>query len=135
MKRMGSAQWICPGLGCEYLPLRDLGDLSWEEALRLLSDGLAHLRRWQIQVWNMIISQPLRWSWIFRSIPCPFFPHLLKKGKGDVLLFRVRLERSLSIFFLIPGCPEDAGSGPIPRTIEGGPAMGMRCLTGQPGAH
>lgn len=47
----------------------------------------------------------------FQIHSMPIFPQLLKKGKGDVLLFRVRLERSLSIFFLIPGCPEDAGLG------------------------
>lgn len=26
-------------------------------------------------------------------------------------------------------------NGPTPRTIEEGPAMETRCLTGQPGAH
>lgn len=137
---MESTQWICPGLGWGYLSLRDLGGLE-------LGRGSEATLRWPGSLkmaanigWNLIISQLLRWSWIFRSIPCPFFPHLLKKGKREMFFcFRSDWREICLSTFSFPAVQKMLArgrrSGPTPRTIEEGPAVGTRCLTGQPGTH
>lgn len=117
---MGSAQWICPGLGWEYLSLRDLGGLELER-------GSEATLRWPGSL-KMVADTGLEYDYLstremeldFQIHSMPIFPHLLKKGKGDVLLFRVRLERSLSIFFLIPGLSRRCwlGEGEVVLPLE-----------------
>lgn len=137
---MESTQWICPGLGWGYLSLRDLGGLElgrdseatlrWPGSLKMAANiGLEsdYLSTLEMELDFQIHSMPI-------------FPHLLKKGKREMFFcFRSDWREICLSTFSFPAVQkmlaQGRRSGPTPRTIEEGPAVGTRCLTGQPGTH